>query len=96
MIEIMIQSIRHKGLEVFFTSGKTAGIQSNHVKRLRLQLAILDTAQAITDVDIPGFGLHLLKGQQQGRWSIKVDGNWRLTFEFRDGDVFVLDYEDYH
>jgi toxin HigB-1 len=96
MIEVMIQSICHKGLEVFFTSGKTAGIQSNHVKRLRLQLAILDTAQAITDVDIPGFGLHLLKGQQKGRWSIKVNGNWRLTFEFRDGDVFVLDYEDYH
>ncbi len=96
MIEVVIQSIRHKGLEVFFTSRKTAGIQSNHVKRLRLQLTILATAQAITDVDIPGFGLHLLKGQQQGRWSIKVDGNWRLTFEFRDGDVFVLDYEDYN
>jgi toxin HigB-1 len=92
----MIQFIRHRGLEVFFTSGKTAGIQSNHVKRLRLQLAILDTAQAIADVDIPGFGLHPLKGQQKGRWSIKVNGNWRLTFEFRDGDVFVLDYEDYH
>jgi plasmid maintenance system killer protein len=48
------------------------------------------------DIDIPGFGLHPLKGQQKGRWSIKVNGNWRLTFEFRDGDVFVLDYEDYH
>ncbi len=92
----MIQSIRHKGLEVFFTSGKTAGIQPNHAKRLRLQLAILDTAQVIADIDIPGFGLHPLKGQQKGRWSIKVNGNWRLTFEFRDGDVFVLDYEDYH
>jgi len=32
----------------------------------------------------------------KGRWSIKVSGNWRLTFEFKDGDVYVLDYEDYH
>jgi toxin HigB-1 len=92
----MIQSIRHKGLAVFFESGKTAGVQPNHVKRLRLMLAVLDTAEAIEDIDVPGFGLHPLKGEMKGRWSIKVSGNWRLTFGFNDGDVFVLDYEDYH
>jgi len=56
----------------------------------------LDTAQVIDDMDIPGFGLHPLKGKLKGRWSIWVNGNWRLTFEFRDGNVYVLDYEDYH
>jgi proteic killer suppression protein len=50
----------------------------------------------IDDMDIPGFGLHPLKGPMKGRWSISVNGNWRLTFEFRDGNVYVLDYEDYH
>jgi len=40
--------------------------------------------------------LHPLKGSGKGRWSIWVNGNWRITFEFRDGDAFVLDYEDYH
>ena len=34
--------------------------------------------------------------QMKGRWSIFVNGNWRLTFEFEQGNVCVLDYEDYH
>jgi toxin HigB-1 len=92
----MIQSIRHKGLEQFFSGGNAAGIHPHHVKRLRLQLVILDTAQTLNDIDVPGFKLHPLKGDQSGRWSIKVSGNWRLTFEYRVGDVYLLDYEDYH
>ena len=92
----MIKSIRHKGLAKLFESGSTAGVQATHAKRLRLQLAALDTAQTIDDMDIPGFGLHPLRGKLRGRWSIWVNGNWRLTFEFKDGNVYVLDYEDYH
>jgi proteic killer suppression protein len=61
-----------------------------------MQLAALDTALTIRDVDIPGFRLHPLKGAESGRWSIWVDASWRLTFEFREGDVCILDYEDYH
>lgn len=92
----MIQSFRHKGLKKFFESGTTKGIQPHHAKRLRMLLGALDTAQAIADMNIPGFRLHHLAGQQAGRWSIWVNGNWRLTFEFQDGQAFVLDYEDYH
>jgi len=92
----MIKTIRHKGLAKLFENGSTAGVQASHAKRLRLQLAALDTAQVIDDMDIPGFGLHPLKGKLKGRWSIWVNGNWRLTFEFKDGNVYVLDYEDYH
>lgn len=73
-----------------------AGIQPQHAKRLRMQLAAVDTAQSIQDVDVPGFRLHPLKGSERGRWSIWVNGNWRLTFEFREGDAYILDYEDYH
>jgi proteic killer suppression protein len=58
--------------------------------------AALDTAQAVEDVDIPGYRLHKLKGREKHRWSIWVNGNWRLTFEFREGDVHIIDYEDYH
>lgn len=92
----MIKSFRHKGLHKFFDAGSTSGIQAKHAKRLRMQLAALDTAQAIEDMDIPGFRLHPLKGKVRGRWSITVNGNWRITFEFQDGNVYVLDYEDYH
>ena len=92
----MIKSIRHKGLAKLYASGSTAGVQAAHSTRLRFQLAALDTALSIEDLDVPGFRLHPLKGKLKGRWSISVDGNWRLTFEFTDGNVFVLDYEDYH
>jgi len=61
-----------------------------------MQLTALDTAQAIDDMDIPGFKLHPLKGKLKDRWSISVSGNWRITFEFREGNAFVLNYEDYH
>ena len=92
----MIQSFRHKGLRRFFESGSTAGIQAAHAKRLRMILAALDTANAIADMDVPGLRLHPLKGAGRGRWSVWVNGNWRVTFEFRDGHAYILDYEDYH
>lgn len=92
----MIKSFRHKGLELFFKTGKTSGIQANHSKKLRMQLIALETACLIEDMDIPGYRLHSLKGTKKNRWSITVNANWRLTFEFIDGDVHILNYEDYH
>ena len=92
----MIKSFRHKGLRRFYESGDTARVQAGHVKKLRFQLAALDTAISIKDMDIPGFKLHSLKGDRAGQWAISVSGNWRVTFEFRDGNVYLVDYEDYH
>lgn len=92
----MIKSFRHKGLRRFFETGSTAGIRASHANRLRMQLAALETSRTIDDLDLPGFRLHSLKGDRKKQWSITVNGNWRLTFEFDDGDVHVLDYEDYH
>jgi proteic killer suppression protein len=92
----VIRSFRHKGLRRFYESGSAAGIQPKHANRLRMLLAALDTAQSIDDMDVPGFNLHPLKGQGIERWSVWVNGNWRVTFEFRDGHACVLDYEDYH
>lgn len=92
----MIQSFRHKGLKKFFDSGATRGIQPHHAQRLRILMAALDTAQSLEDMNVPGFRLHRLKGQMRGLWSIWVNGNWRLTFEFQDGQVYVLGHEEYH
>jgi len=93
-LNCVIKSFEHKGLRLFFETGKTTGIQSKHAKRLRLQLAALDTALTIEDMRIPGYRLHRLKGRSKRRWSVWVSANWRLTFEFDAGDVYVLDYED--
>ena len=76
--------------------GSIAGIQANHKRKLRMQLAAIDTAQEIDDINLPGFKLHPLKGDRDGVWSITVNGNWRITFEFIDGNAYILNYEDYH
>jgi proteic killer suppression protein len=92
----VIKSFRHKGLKRFYETGSTAGIQAAHRKRVRLQLAALETASTIKDMDIPGFKLHRLKGAREGAWSIWVSGNWRITFDFKDGNAYIVNYEDYH
>jgi len=92
----MIKSFKHKGLEKFYESSSTRGIQVNHANKLRMQLAALDTAQSIDDMDIPGYRLHQLTGDRKGIWTITVNANWRLTFEFEEGNVYILNYEDYH
>ena len=92
----MIKSFKHKGLREFYESGKTRGIQAQHSKKLRMQLAALDSANSIDDMDIADYRLHPLKGSRKGFWSISVSGNWRVTFQFIDGNVYIVDYEDYH
>ena len=92
----MIKSIKHKGLKRFYQNGSTSGIQFEHAEKLRRQLTRLNSAEEIGDVDVPGYDLHLLKGDRSNVWSISVSGNWRLTFEFRESNAYVVNYEDYH
>ena len=92
----MIISFKHKGLEKFFTTGSKAGIQAAHANRLGRILAILDTAKDVKDMNVPGWDLHPLSGNLQQHWSVKVNGNWRVTFKFEQGHAEVVDYQDYH
>ena len=92
----MIRSFKHKGLRLFFEKGSTKGIQAAHASKLRMQLAALHSATEINDLDIPGYRLHPLKGKRSKLWSITVNGNWRITFEFENGNVYIVNYEDYH
>jgi Plasmid maintenance system killer protein len=64
--------------------------------RLRKILALLETAETIEDMDLPGLGLHPLKGNRKGTWAVKVSGNLRITFKIKNGDAFDINYEDYH
>ncbi|EPQ1335044.1 MULTISPECIES: type II toxin-antitoxin system RelE/ParE family toxin [Serratia] len=92
----MIRSFKHKGLKKFFETGSTAGIDAKQAKKIALRLSVLDLAKVIDDVDLPGFFLHLLTGARNGQWSVTVTGNWRITFELVEGDVYIVNYEDYH
>lgn len=91
-----IKTFAHKGLERFFATGSTAGIQPMHAKRLRLVLSMLDEARSVDDMDAPGLRLHPLKGDLKGHWAVTVQANWRVTFRFVDGDAHVVNYLDYH
>lgn len=96
ILALVIKSFRHKGLKRLFETGAVSGVKAAHANRLRMLLAALDTAVTIEDMEIPGFRLHRLKGKLKGRWSVWVSANWRITFEFKQGNVYILDYEDYH
>lgn len=91
-----ILSFRHKGLERFFLSGITAGIQAKHADKLRLILGRLNVAVEPRDMALPGLHLHPLKGDRKGLWAVSLSGNWRVTFRISGPDVEDVDYEDYH
>ena len=92
----MIRSFRHKGIETFFLTGSTRGIQAKHAKRLSLQLFQLNRASKPEDMNAPGWKLHPLHRELTGHWAIWVNGNWRVTFTFENGDAVLVDYQDYH
>jgi len=50
----------------------------------------------VDDMNIPGWGFHELKASRENINSITVNGYWQMTFEFNDGNAFILNYEDYH
>jgi toxin HigB-1 len=92
----MIIGFRHKGLEAFYRSGTTKGIQASHGTKLRNILGFLTVASVPEDMNLPSFKLHPLKGALKGHWSIWVNGNWRVTFRFAGTDFELVDYQDYH
>ena len=92
----MIVGFRHKGLERFYKTGSTKGIDAQHAEKLRRQLTVLGVSVEPGDMDMPGWRLHALKGDRQGEWAVRVSGNWRLIFEFSAGDATNVDYDDYH
>lgn len=92
----MIETFKHKGLKQFFDSGTTRGIQPTHKRKLELILTTLNAAREVHDMSSPAFKLHELKGEEQGIWSVWVNGNWRVTFRFENGNAYIVDYRDYH
>lgn len=93
---VVIVSFRHKGLRSLYETGSQRGIRAAHVPKVRRILSVLDHASTPQDVAIPSFRVHQLKGDLVGHWSVRVSGNWRITFRFVDGDVELVDYQDYH
>lgn len=92
----MIKSFKHKGLESFFYSGTKKGIKPEHASKLKRILDRLSASSDLKDMNYPGSNLHPLSGDRKGQYSVRVSGNWRVIFEFVNGDAYVVDYDDYH
>lgn len=94
---MIIRSVRHRGLARFIEDDNSRELRPDLVKRLRAILTGLIAAADIDEVSgPPGWRIHQLRGDRAGTWSISVSGNWRLTFDVRQGEIYDLDLEDYH
>ena len=85
---------RHRGLRRFYERGDEGAISQNQQQRIRLLLTALEHANRPGDLGQPGFRLHPLRRSDE--WSVRVSGNWRLTFRFVDGEAVDVDLVDYH
>ena len=92
----MIKSFRHRGLQRLFEHGDPSKVRADQVRRILDVLAHLDQALTPSDLNLPGYRLHRLKGARKGVWSVTISGNWRILFRFDDGDAFAVDLVDYH
>lgn len=92
----MIKTFKHKGLERFFLAGERRLLDAKWLARLEIFLDVLDKARTAEDLAVPGAGLHRLSGDRKNTWSMKVSGNWRLTFRFEGGHAYEVNLEDYH
>jgi proteic killer suppression protein len=92
----VIQSFKHKGLRRLFEKGEAKGLRADQVAKVENILAVLNRARVPSDMDLPGFKLHRLKGDLKGFWSVTVKANWRVIFRFEEGHANDVDLTDYH
>jgi len=91
----VIRSFRHKGLRELFLGGASAGVRPDLQRRALRLLNALHQAQSLKDLNLPGFWLHALQGSPK-RHAMSVNGPWRITFEWIEGDAWRVDLEQYH
>jgi proteic killer suppression protein len=92
----LIKQFKHKGLEIFFNSGNTKGINPEHADKIARILDRLDAVSNSKDMNLTGYKLHKLQGKEKDIYSVWVNGNWRITFKFIEEDAYIVDYRDYH
>ena len=91
----MIRSLRHKGLHELFSTGRGAKIRPDLRQRSLNRLDVIHRAIRLEEIDIVGFALHWLQGSPT-RYAVRVNGPWRITFDWDEGDAWRVDLEQYH
>ena len=92
----VIVTINHKGLRLYYEEGNGAKLPHEQLKKIARILSALDAVSSEDDIKALGLGIHRLTGNLKGFWSISISANYRIIFRFEDGDIFDVDYVDYH
>ena len=96
----LLNRVRYRGESFVIERGGEPICEMAPVKPPRFSgadlLDLLDAASSVTDMNFPGSGLHRLRGKMKTFWAVKVSGNWRVIFQFRNGNAFNVNYVDYH
>ena len=93
----MIKSFADKRTAAIFVGLGIRGLPNQIADRARAKLQILDAAKAVDDLRIPpGNRLEILKGDRRGQFSIRINDQWRICFEWRDGEAWDVEIVDYH
>lgn len=88
--------IKNKALRELFKTGRSNKINPTLKRRAVMVLDALNQAEKLSDLKVPGFDFHALKGHQPTRYTIHINGPWCITFEFKDGEARKVDLEQYH
>lgn len=92
----MIRTFRHRGLRELYEQGRSSRTPPGYKAKLLRILTALDSSTSPQGMDLPGFRLHPLKGRLRGHYAVSVSGNRRVTFRFKEGHAFDVDYLDHH
>jgi toxin HigB-1 len=93
----MIASFRDKETEELWRSGKSRRIPADLERRGFKKLAILNAAVTLDNLKVPpGNQLEALRGNRTGHHSIRINDQYRVCFDWRDGNAFDVEIVDYH
>ena len=92
----MIGAFRSRALRNLWEKSDPTGVSPNARPRIERILSILESGESLSDLDVPGFRFHALKGFDPRRYSMRVTGNWRIAFTWGGGTANTVDLEDYH
>lgn len=92
----MIENFLHKGLRKLYEKGEIQLFPAEQVDKIKRILSAIDSAHKPESLNLPGYHFHQLVGKRKETYSVKVTGNWRITFKFRGENAIDVDYEDYH
>jgi proteic killer suppression protein len=61
------------------------------------KLRMLNRALTLADLRVPpGNRLEMLRGDREDQYSIRINEQWRICFEWREGDAYNVEIVDYH